>query len=1340
MNAAQLDADSQPPSEPQMDDQEPPDDTKGPVFGRPDPAFAFGDLQDAAKLFLTAQQSSSAADLSATLDHQSQAPGTGVRAPAAAAAAAPVAPGLPRKASDGTATRSHKHKWSQEETQALVDGCNKHGVGNWKKILSDPELSGQFSDRTAGDLKDRFRTYFPDTYHELYPNAKTHLSKAVRGKDAEGKSIFEKGKTKERRPFSADEDAALKRGYLEHGSHWALIAKDAVFQNQRRAIDLRDRFRNAFPEDYERAGFKPRLARCKKDRVAAAAAAAKADDDPATGPRSTTLPFAFEAGAVSDGMHAEYGMSDASDGHLTDHGSLTDGNESGLLLGRPTREAGAGAGAFLGRSNSLGAAFRAPRSKLQQSTSSTDDVESEPPLPHRPQLVSANTLPLSASIADPHRSLGGLFEQLRATSINSTASHSTASSVHGGRNTSPSESEGAVPGHGKAASAEESSRCHAGKPKDATSHKRRSHSTRTGKSSALERMPSLHGHALHGHGHGHGHSHAHGAAAHHGHGPGSTASRASSALGTTERPHLPHMASNESSCSEASWAGYDVASSTFARSESEASNSHDVAMDVDEPISIDGSLWPGQHSATSDISAASLNTPRSSIYSQIDYPNLQMWSNDVAGQTAQAGVVQHGDQTKVHHDGSVGGRMSEIPPNHSVQGPPARIFAAQQAADHDRSRPALPASQGGAGDGPEQRTELGSLSAPNGPVTASRSVWSSAMDAFLDPLQDLLDPLGPSPGGGGGGGNGWLNGWSFNANEPARGIDETPGILSSTPLSHHKWAGDLHLRNYSVANLNALFDSMPDFDGGANLPADISSGQQSAASSHHSRSASVLDDASAASAPGDRPEGSADLERGRMMSLEPQERALHSASASWSPARRRPLDHGPAATNPCPTPPVIGAGLHGATRRLSDPAAKSVQELLEAASFSLDASLGLDSAPYFPALAESSFGLRRKRSNDTLRNTDGVIGDDGGAGQMPSTMVGPTDGAPAMRPPPLPPFNAERRNSVPAMAMLGQGTVGGAVGEAQSLSGTAGAYDGSLSILEQLGLPATAIDSSYAASLPDVSGAPAHVRDIRPASQQQHHHQQQQHHQPTQLSQAQAQPQQTYSYDDIDLAALADLDRSPARLYAEAQEIFNQLGQLSMPWSTSGLDAAGGRPAQGQSHQQATTDSSSSGQPATAASDRGVSFEPAGLDLLGGGGGGRHDGGHGSHGAAQLPAMMATSPAVARSASVSHVEQRPQVVRGLLSQDAASTTITAPTLLGAPSGSMASTTASLWASSGSLDRLEHLYLEGLHSSPSLAAASPVGSGPHAANNAGGAHRPGWMLSGANELGSGYLSE
>lgn len=186
---------------------------------------------------------------------------------------------------DGSGSRPAKLKWTEDETQALVEGCNKHGVGSWTQILSDAELLPRFSDRTPGDLKDRFRTYFPDSYHEMYPNAKTHWGNQSRGKAPDGRSIFEKGKVKERRPFTEEEDRALLRGYKLYGSHWALIARDPAFKNQRRSTDVRDRFRNAFPEEYARAGYKPR-SKAKSKNAAKNKAAAQANEATAV---STTV-------------------------------------------------------------------------------------------------------------------------------------------------------------------------------------------------------------------------------------------------------------------------------------------------------------------------------------------------------------------------------------------------------------------------------------------------------------------------------------------------------------------------------------------------------------------------------------------------------------------------------------------------------------------------------------------------------------------------------------------------------------------------------------------------------------------------------------------------------------------------------------------------------------------------------------------------------------------------------------------------------------------------------------------------------------------------------------------
>ncbi|POW14779.1 hypothetical protein PSHT_00146 [Puccinia striiformis] len=156
-------------------------------------------------------------------------------------------------------TLGQRNKWTHEETQALVRGCNK-----WKAIRdSEPELSK----RSPGDLKDRFRTYFPDAYRKHYPNAKTHISSRVRSVDSNGNPLFgESAIRRERKQFSVEEDAALKRGYVQFGTAWSSIQKDPVLAN-RKATDLRDRFRNAFPEIYAAAGYKPRSRKASGSNV-----------------------------------------------------------------------------------------------------------------------------------------------------------------------------------------------------------------------------------------------------------------------------------------------------------------------------------------------------------------------------------------------------------------------------------------------------------------------------------------------------------------------------------------------------------------------------------------------------------------------------------------------------------------------------------------------------------------------------------------------------------------------------------------------------------------------------------------------------------------------------------------------------------------------------------------------------------------------------------------------------------------------------------------------------------------------------------------------------------------
>lgn len=205
----------------------------------------------------------------------------------------------PGRPTDGGAKgRRQRLGWSAEETADLMEGCKRHGVGNWKKILTDETLS--FNHRTAVDLKDRFRTSFPEEYARLYPNAKTHkmrrrtengagagagagtmvmhaatgwndamgggttgLSRAGSvGSPGSGGANLVKINRKERRAFSKQEDANLFLGFQRHGPAWSKIQRDPTLNFQeRRSTDLRDRFRNAFPDEYARAGYKGRVRR-----------------------------------------------------------------------------------------------------------------------------------------------------------------------------------------------------------------------------------------------------------------------------------------------------------------------------------------------------------------------------------------------------------------------------------------------------------------------------------------------------------------------------------------------------------------------------------------------------------------------------------------------------------------------------------------------------------------------------------------------------------------------------------------------------------------------------------------------------------------------------------------------------------------------------------------------------------------------------------------------------------------------------------------------------------------------------------------------------------------------
>ncbi|KAH7358142.1 MYB DNA-binding domain-containing protein [Plectosphaerella cucumerina] len=200
-----------------------------------------------------------------------------------------------------------RRKWSEEETKHLLLGVNRHGVGKWTDILADPDFS--FNSRTAGDLKDRFRTCCPnelrkkstdanaaaydslptppaeprarartgllseniliedDHIHiteqprnnaaESDAGAKTKKSRAHRKKMEDLAELgihgpFKKSHRRERKPFSEQDDARILEGLAKYGPAWTKIQRDSALSlTGRQPTDLRDRVRNKYPDVYQ---------------------------------------------------------------------------------------------------------------------------------------------------------------------------------------------------------------------------------------------------------------------------------------------------------------------------------------------------------------------------------------------------------------------------------------------------------------------------------------------------------------------------------------------------------------------------------------------------------------------------------------------------------------------------------------------------------------------------------------------------------------------------------------------------------------------------------------------------------------------------------------------------------------------------------------------------------------------------------------------------------------------------------------------------------------------------------------------------------------------------------
>jgi len=55
-------------------------------------------------------------------------------------------------------SKERKGKWTAREEDAFKSGVKKHGIGNWKPILDDPEFKLALISRSNVNLKDKFKT------------------------------------------------------------------------------------------------------------------------------------------------------------------------------------------------------------------------------------------------------------------------------------------------------------------------------------------------------------------------------------------------------------------------------------------------------------------------------------------------------------------------------------------------------------------------------------------------------------------------------------------------------------------------------------------------------------------------------------------------------------------------------------------------------------------------------------------------------------------------------------------------------------------------------------------------------------------------------------------------------------------------------------------------------------------------------------------------------------------------------------------------------------------------------------------------------------------------------
>jgi hypothetical protein len=115
---------------------------------------------------------------------------------------------------------------------------------------------------------------------------------------------FPKAKRRERRAFTDEEDADLLKGYQIYGPLWSSIQSDPHLNlSSRRSMDVRDRFRNRYPEKYAEAGYKTRSKGSTKSPLRTSGKGSEEIDRPMSPPSSNNI----DSGMAKENRHRGIG-------------------------------------------------------------------------------------------------------------------------------------------------------------------------------------------------------------------------------------------------------------------------------------------------------------------------------------------------------------------------------------------------------------------------------------------------------------------------------------------------------------------------------------------------------------------------------------------------------------------------------------------------------------------------------------------------------------------------------------------------------------------------------------------------------------------------------------------------------------------------------------------------------------------------------------------------------------------------------------------------------------------------------------------------------------------------